>query len=291
MVEEKICEIYPTDKIQSPVHLSLGQEHHIAALVLQLQKKDQVFTTYRSHAVYLAKGGNLNKLFAELYGKSGGISKGKAGSMHLSAPEVGLMGSSAIVASPFSHALGAAYALKLIKSNHISVSITGDGSTEEGVFHECLNFAALKQLPVLFVIENNGLAVNSPIALRQAFNLGKLVRAYDIKYLRENNGMNILSISQKSKKLLNEIRRNKIPAVFEIRTYRYREHVGINEDFDKGYRNKSEFEMWHRRDPLLLRKDLVKRFKDKIAKEIISAVSYAEKSPVPNCNDLLKDIK
>ena len=163
MVEEKIIELYPTDVIQSPVHLSIGQELHTAALMALLASSDRVFTTYRSHAAYIAKGGDLKKMFAELYGKQTGISHGKAGSMHLCHPETGLMGSSAIVGAVFSHAVGAAYADRIKKTGQIVMCITGEGATEEGTFHESLNFTALKKIPLVYVIENNGLAINIPL--------------------------------------------------------------------------------------------------------------------------------
>lgn len=290
MVEEKIRKIYPTNKIQSPVHLSIGQEHHISAIIMQLSKKDQVFTTYRSHAVYLAKGGNLKKMFAELYGKSTGISGGKAGSMHLCAPEVNMMGSSAIVGSTIPHSLGASYALKIKNKNEIAVSITGDGSIEEGVFYECLNFASLKQLPLFFVIENNGLAIHSHIKTRQSFDLKKLVNSYNIEYFKAEDGFDIASVSKKSQEIIKTIRDKKKPIMFEIMTYRYMQHVGINEDFDKGYRDRTEFEKWYKRDPLVTNEKLVEKYKDKIAREIEEAVEYAEKSPYPIRAELLKDV-
>lgn len=289
MVEEKIAELYPGDKIQSPVHLSIGQEPHTAAIILQLAKTDQVFTTYRCHAAYLAKGGDLNKMFAELYGKAAGISKGKAGSMHLCSPDVGLMGSSAIVASTISHSLGAAYAFKIGNKKHIVVSITGDGSTEEGVFHESLNFASLKKLPLLFVIENNGLAIYSHIRSRQAFDLEKLARAYDIAYFRSDDGFDMEGIALRTKELVAMARSGK-PALFEVVAYRYKQHVGISDDFDKGYRDKAEFDKWYARDPLVHNRVLMEKYRGAIEKEITAAVDYAEKAPFPECGELLKDV-
>jgi len=289
MVEEKIAELYPSDKIQSPVHLSTGQEPHTAALILQLSKTDQVFTTYRNHAVYLAKGGDINKMFAELYGKAAGISRGKAGSMHLCAPEVNMMGASAIVAATIPHALGAAYAFKIGNRKNIAVSISGDGSTEEGAFCESLNFASLKNLPVLFVIENNGLAIHSPLRSRQAFDLGKLAQAYNIAYFRADDGFDMEGIARRSKELTALARSGK-PVIFEVVVYRYKQHVGVGDDFDKGYRDKSEFDVWHARDPLVHNKVLIEKYRGAIEKEINAAVEYAEKAPFPDRSELLKDV-
>ena len=161
LVEERIIELYPSDVIQSPVHLSIGQEAVAVGACDSLTFNDLLFCTYRSHAFYLAKGGNLREMFAELYGKITGCARGKAGSMHLAAPEVGLMGASAVVASTIPHAVGAALAAKRLSKDQIIVGVFGDGATEEGVYHESLNFAALHRLPVIFLCENNGLAVHS----------------------------------------------------------------------------------------------------------------------------------
>ena len=128
LVEERIIELYPSDRIQSPVHLSIGQEAVAVGICDALQSDDLVFATYRSHAFYVAKGGGLNAMFAELYGRLGGVSKGKAGSMHLSAPAVGLMGSSAVVASTIPHAVGAAHSFKRHGASKIAVAVFGDVS-------------------------------------------------------------------------------------------------------------------------------------------------------------------
>lgn len=169
LVEERIIELYPSDKIQSPVHLSIGQEAVAVCACQSLKQADLLFCSYRSHAFYRAKGGHLCEMFAELYGKATGCGRGKAGSMHLAAPEVGLMGSSAVVASTIPHAVGAALAAERLKKPQVIVAVFGDGATEEGVYHESLNFAALHKLPIVFFCENNGLAVHSKLEARQAY--------------------------------------------------------------------------------------------------------------------------
>lgn len=131
LVEEKIIELYPSDKIQSPVHLSIGQEAVAAGICHPLQLKDLLFCSYRSHAFFIAKGGNLRSMFAELYGKVTGCNQGKAGSMHLAEPSIGLMGSSAVVASTISHAVGAAMAAKILNKEQVILSVFGDGATDE----------------------------------------------------------------------------------------------------------------------------------------------------------------
>src|SRR5437667_5409048 len=167
-VEEEIARVYPSDKIISPVHLSIGQEAVSVGVCQALGPQDIVFGTYRSHACYLAKGGSLRGMIAELYGKATGMAKGKAGSMHLVDPVVGVMGASAIVASTIPQAVGYALALQMAGERRVVVAFFGDGATEEGVFYESLNFAALWRLPILFVCENNFYAIHSRQADRQA---------------------------------------------------------------------------------------------------------------------------
>ncbi|MDA2925940.1 thiamine pyrophosphate-dependent dehydrogenase E1 component subunit alpha [Acidobacteria bacterium AH-259-G07] len=290
MVEEKIIQLYPSDKIQSPVHLSIGQEHHVVALIYHLKKDDVIFCSYRSHAAYLAKGGDLRKMFAELYGKKTGMAKGRAGSMHLCSPEVGLFGASAIVGTVFPHALGAAYANKLKNNGLVSVVISGDGATEEGVFHECLNLASLKKLPVLFVIENNGLAIHALLEERQSYSLEALTSAYGIPYYLVDDGFNLELVWNRSEQILSSIRQLLTPAIFEIKTCRYYEHVGVGLDYDKGYRTIEEYETWRARDPLIVNKELVDEFQPQIEKEISEAVEFAELSPDPPKEELLTDV-
>ncbi|MBY0512547.1 MAG: thiamine pyrophosphate-dependent dehydrogenase E1 component subunit alpha, partial [Gemmataceae bacterium] len=147
-LEEEVARAYPTDKIKSPVHLSIGQEAVSVGVCDALRPQDVVFGTYRGHALYLAKGGDMRAMVAELYGKATGCARGKGGSMHLIDPEAGVMGTSAVVGTTIANAAGYAYALKTRRSDAAVISFFGDGATEEGVFSETLNFAALKRLPV-----------------------------------------------------------------------------------------------------------------------------------------------
>jgi len=196
LVEEKIIELYPSDKIQSPVHLSIGQEAVAVGICDKLEKDDWVFINYRGHAFYLAKGGPLPEFFAELYGKRTGLSKGKAGSMHFAAPQCGVIGASAVVASTISHAVGAALASKIRGEKRVFVAVFGDGATEQGVYHESLNFAAIHKLPVLFLCENNSLAVHATLAERQSYSIAEHARAYGIGSLSVQEGYDFIKISE-----------------------------------------------------------------------------------------------
>src|SRR5262249_1869502 len=166
-LEEEIARVYPSDKIKSPVHLSIGQESVSVGVCEALRPGDIVFGTYRGHALYLAKGGDMRAMVAELFGRATGCTRGKGGSMHLIAPEWGMMGASAVVGTTVANAAGYAYALRYRRSDAIVASFFGDGATEEGVFAETLNFAVLKRLPLLLVCENNGYAIHTHQRQRQ----------------------------------------------------------------------------------------------------------------------------
>jgi len=250
-VEEKIIDIYPTDKVQSPVHLSIGQEAVSVGLCAALQPQDFIFGSYRSHALYIACGGDLTEMFAELMGRIGGVSKGKAGSMHLTYPKKNFMGSSAVVASHLPHAVGAALAAKHRKTDQVMLCVFGDGSLEEGVAHECFNFAALKKLPVLFVCENNSLAVHSSISDRQAFTLEKLAGLYDIPYTHLEEGYDLEKVQATAADLASSVRAGTGPQFLAVKTYRSKEHVGPGDDFHFGYRDRAEFDAWCANDPLI----------------------------------------
>jgi TPP-dependent pyruvate/acetoin dehydrogenase alpha subunit len=290
LVEEKIIELYPSDLIQSPVHLSIGQEAVAVGICANLNPEDWVFINYRGHAFYLAKGGPLPQFFAELMGRIDGLSKGKAGSMHLAAPKQGVIGASAVVASTISHAVGAALASKIKgERNRIFVANFGDGAMEQGVFFESLNFAALHNLPVLFLCEDNGLAVHTHLKDRQSFNLEKLISAFGINYTFIEEGYDPSKVMLDSKKVIDFVRSKQSPAFLRIKTARYREHVGPGEDFAAGYRSQSEMDLWKSKDPLLNLKNF-DDIKSLIKAEIEDAVKFAMNSPLPTRDELLTDV-
>lgn len=289
LVEERIIALYPSDKIQSPVHLSIGQEAVAVGVCDGLRPDDLVFATYRSHGFYIAKGGRLDVMFAELYGRTGGISGGKAGSMHLAAPEVGLMGSSAVVASTIPHAVGAALSFKRRASDRIAVAVFGDGATEEGVYHESLNFAALMKVPVLFLCEDNGLAVHSHRAVRQAYRLAEHAAAFGIASRRLEEGWDMLAVRDATLEAVAKVRAG-APFVLEIATSRYKEHVGVGEDFHFNYRTSASVDDFKQRDPLIVDGALASALQPELEREIDAAVAFAEASPTPGRPELLTDI-
>ena len=290
LVEEKIIELYPSDLIQSPVHLSIGQEAVAVGVCANLNSDDWVFINYRGHAFYFAKGGPMPEFFAELMGKKNGQSKGKAGSMHLASPKQGIMGASAVVGSTISHAVGAALMSKIKNENRIFVTNFGDGALEQGVFHESLNFASLNKVRILFLCEDNNLAVHSPKSERQSFSLESLVASYGIPFYEIEEGYDFLKVQQKSKIAIDDVRNSNRPVFLKINTARYKEHVGPGEDFSAGYRNESEMNKWKKLDPLMTNKELYAEFLGKINNEIEDAVKFGIDSPLPDKKELLSDV-
>jgi len=290
MFEERIIELYPSDKIQSPVHLSIGQEAVAVGACQSLKTTDWVFCTYRSHAYYLAKGGDMRAMMAELYGKATGGCHGKAGSMHLAAPEVGLMGSSAVVSSTIPHAVGAALAARNLRKDQIMVAVFGDGATDEGVYHESLNFAALHRLPVIFLCENNGWAAYSRVKARQAYRICDHARIYGIPATHIAEGYDFIKVHEVFSEIAAEVRHTRSPALVEIMTFRYMEHVGTGNDYDKCIRDRSELEEWQSNDPLITNQARIAACRAAIAREIDEAVAFAEQSPWPGRDELLKDV-
>ncbi len=294
-LEEEIARVYPTDKIKSPVHLSIGQEAVSVGVCEALRPDDVVFGTYRGHALYLAKGGAMSRMVAELYGKATGCTHGKGGSMHLIAPEVGMMGASAVVGTTIPNAVGYAYALKYRRRDALVASFFGDGATEEGVCAESLNFAALKKLPILFVCENNGYAIHTPQERRQATpGICDRARAHGLSAERfEDN--DVLRLYERTRDVAEQVRAGAGPWFFEVLTYRWREHVGPGTDYQLGYRTEEEARPWVEGDPVATiarRLDPAERarIEAEVGEEVASAFAFAEASPVPEPAELFTDV-
>lgn len=286
-VEQEIARVYPTDVIKSPVHLSIGQESVSVGLCEALRPDDAAFGTYRSHALYLAKGGDLRGMIAELYGKATGCAGGKGGSMHMIDVAAGVFGSSAVVGTTIPHAVGYAYAVKLRHESRVVASVFGDGAVDEGVFYESLNFAALKRLPVLFVCENNGYAIHTHQRLRQRLpDACARATALGIPSERIDDG-DVLRIAERAGAAAVAMRGSEAGPVFlECMTYRWKEHVGPGDDWNLGYRDRSEAEPWIRNDQVarlatLIDPALRKSIEAAVEAEIADAFAFAERSPFP----------
>jgi len=290
-LELKVAEIYPSDKIKSPVHLSIGQEFVSVAVCEALRKGDYVAATYRGHAAYLAKGGSPEKLIAEMYGKETGCALGRGGSMHLIDSEVNVIGTSAVVGTGIPVATGYALTQKMKKTDDIVVCFLGDGATEEGCFYESLNFAGLHKLPILFVVENNKFAIHEPIEKRWAQpDLSKRVDGFAIRFKRHTGG-DIVKLYEIAENIVSEIRSGQGPMLLEVDCYRWYQHVGPDTDFDQGYREKSVAQSWIDSDPLkVLESQLDKEGLESINEltqvNVEKAFSFAENSEFPKISEL-----
>ena len=293
--EEEIARIYPSDKIKSPVHLSIGQESVSVGVCDILDASDVISATYRGHAAYLAKGGDLKQMMAELYGKGTGCAAGKAGSMHLIDMDANVLGMSAVVGTTIPVAAGYAFALKREGKGRIAASFFGDGATEEGVFYETLNFASLHKLPILFVCENNGFAIHSPIANRWATEaLCERVRTFGIE-TQELADDDVFAIREAARQATQAIRGGEGPQFIECKTYRWLEHVGPGEDYDDGYRTRDELDAWQARDQVAATSAMLddaerQVIDDEVESLIAEAVDFAEQSPWPEPEELYSHV-
>ena len=298
--EEKIREHYATDEMKTPMHMSMGEEAITVGVCHALKEEDQVFGTYRSHAIYLAKTGDTDDFFAEMYGKDTASLKGRGGSMHLCAPEYGFMGTSAIVASIIPVTVGAAFANKRQGNGKLAAVFFGDGAVDEGNFWESLNIACLMKLPVLFICENNGFAVHTPASKRHGYkSITEIVSKFNCNVLKEKTTdvEVVYKLTHQAIKLINT---TGMPCFIHLEYYRYLEHVGVNEDFDAGYRSRAEFEEWYKRDPIKLQREKilshsiseaeVLKVEKEIDSKIENSLRLAKEAPFAEDNELYRGV-
>ncbi len=299
-VEERIRDLYGEDEMKTPMHMSRGGEAIAAGVLEAVGSKSQVFGTYRSHALYLAKTQETDKFFAEMYGKATGVAKGKGGSMHIAFPEAGFMMTSAVVGTTIPVAVGAALANAYKKNGKLVVSFFGDGALNEGVFWESLNFACVKKLPVLFVCEDNDFAIHSRVQHRAGHKpIAEVVSTFYC-HTGESATTDVHEIYEKTKDMIEKMRVSGMPGFLHFKYYRYLEHVGVNEDFEAGYRSRKEMLPWLERDPVTLqRKRLLKiGLKEKeiadaersINQQIEKSIEKAKKAPFPAKSEYKTDV-
>jgi len=301
LVEEKIVELYPEQEMRCPVHLSIGQEAIGVGVSQALTKNDLIFSNHRAHGHYLAKGGDLKKFFAEIYGKITGCSKGRGGSMHLVDLNVGFVGSTPLVGNIIPVALGAAFTSSFNNQGKIIVVFLGDAASEEGVLHESLNFAKLKNLPIIFFCENNLYSVYTSLNKRQPDRkIIDIAKAHGLTSF-EVDGNDALAVYKRTKEAIESIKFGNGPVFIESPTYRWREHCGPNYDNNIGYRTEEEFLKWKERCPLeklqlnliqlgILTEQEILSLREKISFKINEAVIFAKMSPYPSKEDLIKYI-
>lgn len=248
--EEKIAEMVEAKVINCPCHLGVGQEATAVGVSEFLRPTDRIFGAHRSHTHFLAAGGSLYELFSEVLGKETGCSKGMGGSMHLFDKKIGFLGSVPIVGASVPIAVGAGLAAKMDGRGDISVSYLGDSALEEGGVQEALNLAAVKKIPVIFVIENNLFASHLHINLRQPSDSTiRYANTYGIES-RVVDGNDIVKVMKAVEELTKKLRQGEGPCFIEAVTYRWKGHVGPSEDTDVGVNRKEDLMPWKKRDPI-----------------------------------------
>ena len=290
---------YREDEMKTPMHMSMGQEAIAAGVCCALKPQDQVLGTYRSHGLYLAKTKESDRFFAEMYGKATGPCGGKAGSMHLFAPESGLICTSAIVASHIPVAIGAAFANQVSGNGRVVAVFFGDGAIDEGAFWESLNLACLKRLPILFVCEDNGYAVHTPAHERHGYkDIGAIVAQFDCNVF-SSDSTEVHVIYELTQDALKTMAENDRPCLLHLKYYRYLEHVGVHEDFKAGYRSQREFEAWRAVDPLALQRthlvsmvceDAICALEEELDEQVRCSQEKAQAAPLPELSALCEGV-
>jgi len=288
--EEQLTRAYASGLIPGPCHSYIGQEAVAAGVCAHLRNDDVVFSTHRGHGHALAKGVVPGELMAELFGRATGCSRGRGGSMHLFAPEVGLMGTSGIVGPCILQATGAGYSFRLLKDGRTSVAFFGDGAVQNGAFHEGLNMAAIWRLPVLYVCENNQYATEVPFSYATLNpNVGGRGPLYGVPSMTVD-GNDVLAVFEAAGEAVRRARSGGGPTLIECKTYRTRPHAeGMRDD---GYRTIAEINEWKSRDPIVLfRRRLIaeriateeelEKMDAEIKADIEKAHEFAKGSPWP----------
>ena len=299
LIEEEISYRYSEEKMRCPTHIAIGQEAAAVGVCASLNKNDYAVSGHRAHHHYIAKGGNIKKLVAEIYGKETGCSGGKGGSMHLIDTNVGFMGSTAIVAGTIPVGVGLSFSQKLKHSENITCIFFGDAAIEEGVFYESVNFAILKNLPVLFVCENNQFSCFTHLSERQPQNrkIFEMVSGLGIDS-SECDGNDVIAVQERTAQLVNKIKKGEGPKFLELHTYRWLEHCGPNYDDELGYRTTNDIKKSRENDPIIILEkkypELIKSKKHTILKNLNTltknAFKFAEESNFPNQEEAYKNL-
>lgn len=294
--EEKCVELYSNEKIRGFLHLYNGEEAVAVGIMHALSLEDAVLATYREHGQALARGIPAKKIMAEMYGKVEGCSRGRGGSMHLFDAETRFYGGNAIVAGALPLAVGMALADKMMKRNRVTVCFFGDGAVAEGEFHESLNLAALWNLPVLFVCENNRYAMGTALEFTESeTDISKKAAAYQLSS-HQVDGMDVVKIVEAAEQAVAYIYSGKGPVFLECLTYRFRAHSMFDAEL---YREKEEVKKWKKKDPLTIFQDRleemglwsdlkVKELEGTITALIDEAVEFAENGTLEPIADLEK---
>ena len=299
MIQESIGSCYLHDEMKTPIHLCIGQEAIAVGVCSALFKEDYISSNHRSHGHYLAKGGSLQALMAELYGKADGCSKGYGGSMHLVDTAVGHLGSSSIVGGCIPIGTGLGLAAKMKHTGQVSVAFFGDGAADEGVLYESINFAMLKKLPVIYVLENNKWSVCSHVSARQPGPNIFHHASQDLLMSAKINGNDAIAVYRTACESVSRARGGEGPSFIECDTYRISPHAGCAEQDTQGYRDQEEAIAWENRCPveglkkallednILTHREIVSMEKG-ITDEIEDAFAFAKASPPAHALELDK---
>ncbi len=298
--EEAAGKLMEDGKIPGALHLYVGQEAVAGGVMVQLTDQDQITSTHRGHGHLIAKGGQFDRMFAELFGRATGYCKGKGGSMHICNMDLGMLGANGIVGGGPPIAMGAAFTNKYRKTKNVAVAFFGDGASNEGSFHESANMAALYKLPVVFVCENNGYGEYTPQANHQAVvDVADRAAGYGMPGVVVD-GMDAVAVYEAAGDAIARARKGQGPTLLECKTYRFYDHVGVR-GMGLSYRTDAEVERWMKRDPIpLFEKVLVSQkvstkaklaaVHEEVLAEIKSAIKFAEDSPLPDPATLLDDV-
>jgi len=300
-MEELCAELYTQEKIRGFLHLYIGEEAVATGVISLLENADNIMGTYREHAHALLKGVSAKEIFAEMFGKLEGCSRGRGGSMHLFSLAKRFFGGSAIVASGIPQAVGLAFAAKKLKELRKTVCFFGEGAMAEGAFHESMNMASLWKIPLLFCCENNFYAMGTSLKSSQSqIELTKKASSY-VMETEVVDGMNIFEVVEKTTLALKYIEQEKKPYFLEFQTYRFRPHSMFDPEL---YRSKIEIENWKERDPIeFAKKEIIKKMnqdeknkfmKDwkkinqEIALEMNEAIQFAQTGKWEDFSELIK---
>lgn len=299
--EERSLRAYNQGKIGGFLHLYIGQEAVATGIVSLMEENDHIITAYRDHGHALAVGMSMNECMAEMYGKHTGCSKGKGGSMHFFAPDKRYWGGHGIVAGQTPLGAGLAFALKYKGLKGCAVTFLGDGAVNQGAFMETLNLVSLWNIPVVFVIENNGYSMGTSLKRSSAEeNLARRAEAFDIEW-EVCNGHDVFEVREVANRAMVRAREELKPFLLEIQTYRYRGHSVADANHEK-YRTKEEIEEYKRnKDPInVLKSQLIedKTLTEELAKEIDrkkkdeaeAAAQFAEESPYAPREEIQTDV-
>jgi pyruvate dehydrogenase E1 component alpha subunit len=302
IVEEEIEKRYHEDQMKTPIHLVIGQEATSVGCCAALTEADLLYSSHRTHGNYLAKGGDLKAMLSEMFCRANGCAGSRGGSMHLIDKKVGMAGTSAIVGGAIPIATGAALATKMQRLARVCVVFLGEAGAEEGVTSESLNFAALKQLPVIYFCENNFYSVQSPLATRQhpARVVWKWAASYGMPAVHVD-GTNVLAVYEAVKEAVRRARAGGGPTFIEAPLYRFRAHGGAGDDSKTGYRDVAEREAWEPHCPIKTYREFLERagvlgakaheeMTRDILAETFAAFEHAKASPNPVEADLYRNV-